>query len=115
MLSMEIREIIKKDLEDKIPVKEISRTLRVSQSAIYALKKRIRETGSIQPGYQGRCGRPSSVTAEQLQAMEALVQAQPDCTLEEIRENWVCQVICVNNLSGEQEGCWVGERYRSNL
>ncbi len=86
MLSMEIREIIKKDLEDEIPVKEISRTLRVSQSAIYALKKRLRETGSIKPGYQGKCGRPSSVTAEQLQAMEALVRAQPDCTLEEIRE-----------------------------
>ncbi len=86
MLSMEIREIIKKDLDDKIAVKEISRTLRVSQSAIYALKKRLRETGSIKPGYQGRCGRPSSVTAEQLQAMEALVQTQPDCTLEEIRE-----------------------------
>lgn len=86
MLSMEIREVIRKDLEGGMEVKEISRVLQVSKSAVYALKRRLEKTGSVEPGYRGRCGRPSSVTAEQLQAMETLVQVQPDCTLEEIRE-----------------------------
>lgn len=85
MLSMETRASIMRHLDDGMKVKDISRILHVSQSAIYALKKRMRDTGSIEPGYRGRCGRPSSLSPEQLQAMEVFVQEQPDSTLEDIR------------------------------
>ncbi len=86
MLSIEIRRIITEDVEEGMSVKEISRVMRVSPSAIYALLRRKRETGSIEPGYKGKCGRPSKLTQEQLDAMEELVNQRPDITLEEIQQ-----------------------------
>ncbi len=86
MLSMEIRKIIIQDREDGMEIKAISQALRVSESAIHSLLRRKRETGSIEPSYQGNCGRPSKVTEEQRKEMEELVREQPDVTLEEIRE-----------------------------
>jgi len=55
-------------------------------SAVYALLRRKRETGSIEPGYKGKCGRPSKLTQEQWNAMEALVNQHPDITLEEVQQ-----------------------------
>jgi len=75
---MEIRRIIIEDVEKGISVKEIRRVLRVSPSAIYALLRRKRQTGRIEPGYQGKYGRPSKMTQEQLNAMEELVKQHPD-------------------------------------
>jgi len=86
MMSIEIRRIIVEDAEEGMSVKEISRVLRVSSSAIYALLRRKQETGSIEPGYKGKCGRPSKLTQEQLNAMEELVNQRPDITLEEIQQ-----------------------------
>lgn len=62
----------------------MSRVLHVGKSTIWKLLKQKRETGSI----ESHChGRKSSLTAEQYEKMIALVEAQPDITLEEIREH----------------------------
>ena len=83
MTSREIRELIIVDAKEGIPVEEISRVLRVGESTIWKLLKQERETGSI----ESRCkGRKSSLTEEQYEKMIALVEAEPDVTLEEIRE-----------------------------
>lgn len=84
MISQEIRKLIIRNAEEGITVEEISRVLHVGKSTIWKLLKQKRETGSI----ESHChGRKSSLTAEQYEKMIALVEAQPDITLEEIREH----------------------------
>lgn len=83
MISQEIRKLIIRNGEEGITVEEMSRVLHVGKSTIWKLLKQKRETGSI----ESHChGRKSSLTAEQYEKMIALVEAQPDITLEEIRE-----------------------------
>lgn len=86
MLSIEIQRIIIEDAEESMSVKEICRVLQVSPSAIYALLQHKQETGSIEPDYEGKCGRPSKLTQEQLNAIEELVNQHPDIILEEIQQ-----------------------------
>ena len=83
MISQEIRGLIIRNAEEGISVEEMSRVLHVGKSTIWRLLKQKKETGSI----ESRChGRKSSLTEEQHEKMIALVEAQPDITLEEIRE-----------------------------
>lgn len=87
MLPMELRKKVVADYEDGMPVPLISQVMRVSQSAIYRILAKKRETGSIEAmlsreEMRGRCnkiGRNGSI-------MEALVIEKPDITLAEIKE-----------------------------
>lgn len=83
MLPMELRKKVVADYEEGIPVPLISQVMRVSQSAIYRLLAKKRETGSIEACYRGR---KSEVDATKLAQMEALVTEKPDITLAEIKE-----------------------------
>ena len=83
MISMEIRKLIVANVKDGIKVEQISRVLRVGKSSIWRLLKQEKETGSVEPRYQGK---PSTITPEQRQEMFKLVEEKPDVTLEEIRK-----------------------------
>ncbi len=85
MVPMNIREIIVADRKDGMPVKAISRAVRVSESAIYRLFLKKRKTGTIKPCYKN-CGKRPEVTAKKLEEMDLLVKGNPDITLAEIKE-----------------------------
>jgi transposase len=82
---MEIRKIIIADRKDGMTINAISQAVRVSESAIYRLFQKKRDTGSIEPSYQN-CGRPPEVNAEKLNELEELVTSDSDITLAEIKE-----------------------------
>ena len=85
MIAMKIREIIIAERKDGMTINAISQAARVSESAIYRLFQKKRETGSIEPSYQN-CGKQPEVTAEKLIEMESLVIKNSDITLAEIKE-----------------------------
>jgi len=85
-LSKELRErIIIKYEKGKKPI-EIKSELEIkSLSAVCAIIKRYEETGSIEPRPLNN-GRPPKMTAQNMSDLEAAVLAQPDITLEELKE-----------------------------
>lgn len=64
---------------------EIAEQFGVSVSWIRRLLQRRRETGDYGPK-QTKRGRKPAFSGEALQRLEKLVEAQPDATLEELRE-----------------------------
>ena len=80
---MEKRKLIVFNAKRGMGVPEMSEIFQVGKSTIWKLLKREKETGGIEPQYQGK---KSSMTDEQYQAMLELVEQEPDVTLEEIRE-----------------------------
>jgi transposase len=85
-LSKELRErIIIKHLKGKKPI-EIQSELEIkSLSAVCAIIKRYKETGSIEPRPLNN-GRPPKMTEQNMSDLKAAVLAQPDITLEELKE-----------------------------
>jgi transposase len=82
--SMDLRERVIKDAEAGIPSKVLAERYHVSVAWVDALKQRKRETGSIAPKKQTKFrGR---VLAGHEDRLKALVTADPDATLEELRE-----------------------------
>ncbi len=82
--SMDLRTRVLKDSEVGLTSKELAERYHVSRAWVDALKQRQRETGSIEPYQQTKFrGR---VLAGQEQRLAALVAAQPDATLAELRE-----------------------------
>ena len=74
MIAVEIRELIIKNREEGVTVREISRILHVSESAIYSICRK----------YGNYPGRKPTITEEQKAAIIHTVEEQPDITLEEI-------------------------------
>jgi transposase len=82
--SMDLRERVIKDADAGVPSKELAARYHVSVAWVDALKQRKRETGSIAPKQQTKFrGR---VLAGQEDRLKALVTADPDATLAELRE-----------------------------
>jgi len=82
--SMDLRARVIKDANAGISSKELAQRYHVSLAWVDALKQRWRETGSIAPRKQTKFrGR---VLAGQEDRLKALVAAQPDATLAELRE-----------------------------
>lgn len=82
--SMDLRERVIKDAEAGIPTKVLAERYHVSIAWVDALKQRKRETGSIAPKKQTKFrGR---VLAGQEDRLKALVTAEPDATLAELRD-----------------------------
>ena len=81
--SMDLRERVIKDAEAGVPTKVLAERYHVSIAWVDALKQRKRETGSIaakqQTKFRGR------VLAGQEDRLKALVTAEPDATLAELR------------------------------
>ena len=83
MIAVEIRELIIKNREAKVPVREISRILQVSESAIYDICRKYKERNHLNGEYPGR---KPTITEEQKAAIIRTVEEQPDITLAEIIE-----------------------------
>ena len=82
--SMDLRERVVKDADAGLPTKELATRYHVSVPWVNALKQRRRETGSIAPRAQTKFRH--RVLAGQEDRLRALVNAQPDATLVELRE-----------------------------
>ena len=82
--SMDLRERVIQDADAGIPTKVLAERYHVSVAWVDALKQRKRETGSIAPKPQTKFrGR---VLAGQEERLKALVTADPDATLAELRQ-----------------------------
>jgi transposase len=82
--SMDLRERVMSDAEAGIPSKALAARYHVSRAWVDALKQRKRETGSIAPREQVKFR--ERVLAGQEERLKALVTAQPDATLAELRD-----------------------------
>ena len=82
--SMDLRERVIEDADAGVSSKDLAARYHVSRPWVDALKQRRRETGSIAPRQQTKFRR--RVLAGQEDRLKALVTAQPDATLAELRE-----------------------------
>ena len=96
-LSKDLRErIIIKHKKGKTPV-QIQSDLEIkSLSTVCGIIKRYKETGSIEPSPLNN-GRPPKMTAENTTALKNAVLAQPDITLEELKEQ-LNLPICISRI-----------------
>ena len=82
--SMDLRTRVLKDTDAGLSSKELAERYHVSRAWVDALKQRRRETGTAAPRKQTKFrGR---VLAGEEERLAALVAAQPDATLAELRE-----------------------------
>jgi transposase len=82
--SMDLRKRVIKDAEAGLASKELAARYHVSRAWVDALKQRRRDTGSIAPHKQTKFRR--RVLEGQEDRLRALVTAQPDATLAELRD-----------------------------
>lgn len=82
--SMDLRERVMKDAQAGLATAELAARYHVSVPWVNALKQRARETGSIAPRRQTKFRH--RVLAGKEDRLRALVLAQPDATLAELRD-----------------------------
>jgi transposase len=82
--SMDLRARVLKDADAGLTSKELATRYHVSRAWVDALKQRRRETGSMAPRKQTTFRRRALTTHEEAR-LAALVTAQPDATLAELR------------------------------
>jgi transposase len=82
--SMDLRKRVITDAEAGLSSKALAERYHVSRAWVDALKQRRRETGSIAPHLQTKFRR--RVLEGQEDRLRALVTAQPDATLAELRD-----------------------------
>jgi transposase len=82
--SMDLRERVIEDADAGVSSKDLAARYHVSRPWVDALKQRRRETGSIAPRQQTTFRR--RVLEGQENRLRALVTAQPDATLAELRD-----------------------------
>ena len=85
MLSQEQRETIVAARARGNTVSSISKVIGVSERSIYKLLKQVRETGTCTARLRTR-GRKPKLDAAGLEALDRLIQSQPDITLREMQE-----------------------------
>lgn len=83
--SMDLRSRVLRDSEAGVPSKEVAAKYAVSRSWVDRVKQRRRETGEVAPRQQTKFR--ERVLAGQEDRIVAIITAQPDLTLEEIRES----------------------------
>jgi transposase len=82
--SMDLRERVIQDADAGLSSKELAARYHVSRAWVDALKQRKRETGAIAPRKQTKFRR--RVLEGKEDRLKALVTAQPDATLAELRD-----------------------------
>lgn len=82
--SMDLRTRILRDSKAGLPSKELATKYSVSRAWVDRLKQRHRETGEIAPRKQTKF-RDRALNTQQEVRLVALITAQPDATLEELR------------------------------
>ena len=82
--SMDLRTRVLKDADAGLSSKELAARYHVSRAWVNALKQRRRDTGAIGPRKQTKFR--ARILAGQEERLRALITAQPDRTLAEVRE-----------------------------
>jgi transposase len=83
--SMDLRTRVLNDSDAGRSSKELAERYHVSRAWVDALKQRRRETGAVAPLKHTKC-RGRALAATDLDRLSAFMAAQPDATLEEIRQ-----------------------------
>jgi transposase len=96
MTSNKIRKKIVTDYEQGKGASAIARKYGVSRKTVYNLVELQQNSGSLHAKME-TVGRKSALTAESLDEMKRLILAQPDITLEEIKEEMRLD-ICVSAI-----------------
>ena len=86
MLHNETRKLLIDAWNKTHNAKEIAECFSVNTSTVYRLEKRMRETGSVETRVSLR-GRKPALGQTDIEKIDQLIQAQPDITIHEIREN----------------------------
>jgi transposase len=82
--SLDLRTRVLADFDAGMTMQSIAEKYRISTKCIRDLRQLREETGQLNPR-QGKTG-PKAKLSEYLEQLTALVQAQPDATLEELQE-----------------------------
>lgn len=85
MINIEIRKLIVAAHKNGMGIREIMKTFQVKRTAVYNLLQLVEETGSVEPRPHLR-GRKPALNADGMKCLEELIIAQPDITLQEIKE-----------------------------
>lgn len=85
MLKTETRLLLLKAIESGIKVTDVAKAYCVDRSTVNRLIRQMKETGSVEPRTHLR-GRKPSLSEEDLQNIDNLLQEQPDITISEIKE-----------------------------
>ena len=85
MLHNEARKLLIEAWNKTHNAKEIAECFSVNISTVYRLKKRMRETGSVETRVSQR-GRKRSLKQTDIKNIDDLIKAQPDITIHEINE-----------------------------
>ena len=85
MLHNEARKLLIKAWNKTHNAKEIAECFSVNTSTVYRLKKRMRETGSVETRTSQRGCKPV-LSQNDFQNIDQLIQQQPDITIHEIME-----------------------------
>ena len=83
MLHNEARKLLIQALNKTQNAKEVAECFSVNTSTVYRLAKRMRETGSVETRTSLR-GRKPSLSPEDIQNIDQLIQQQSDITIHEI-------------------------------
>ena len=83
MLHNEARKLLIQALNKTHNAKEVAECFSVNTSTVYRLAKRMRETGSVETRTSLR-GRKPSLSPEDIQNIDQLIQQQSDITIHEI-------------------------------
>jgi transposase len=84
--SMDLRERVIRAWQNGQPQAWIAETFQISVGSIKRYLRRFRQTGSVVPTIQQR--EQPLIKAEQAEAVQAMVDAQPDASLEAYGEDW---------------------------
>lgn len=91
MISIEVRKLIVAARKNGMGIQEILSTFQVKKTAVYNLFQLVRETGSVEPRPHAY-GRKPTLNPDGLRRMEQLINAQPDITLQEIKDEMNLQI-----------------------
>ena len=91
MISIEVRKLIVAARKNGMGIQEILSTFQVKKTAVYNLFQLVRETGSVEPRPHAY-GRRPALDSEGLKRMDQLISAQPDITLQEIKDQMKLQI-----------------------
>jgi transposase len=85
MTSTEKRDLISKGHQNGMSVREMARVYFLPERTIRGLLQHERKTGSMQP-ITSRWGRPPALDTAGYERVKALIEKQPDITLQEIKD-----------------------------
>lgn len=92
MLHNEARELLVKAYEKSHNAHEVAENFSVDESTVYRLVRQKRKTGSVKLR-TANCGRKSSLSTEDLQNIDKVIQERADITIDEIIEKLNLHVV----------------------